>query len=63
MPFQQEAVNFLKPEMVRNEMAVLQRHFRDKRDYVLERFSRMGFDMKVRWGGGGKVVHWDEMGC
>ena len=43
-------------------MAVLQRHFRDKRDYVLERFKRMGFDVKVRWGGGGKVENWGCIG-
>ncbi|KAF8446646.1 pyridoxal phosphate-dependent transferase [Terfezia claveryi] len=45
VPFQVEAVKLLKPELVRHEMSVLQRHFKDKRDYVLQRLEDMGFEL------------------
>ncbi|KAF4554888.1 Aminotransferase class I and II-like protein 2 [Elsinoe fawcettii] len=43
VPFQEAAVKMLEPASVRNEMRALQRHFRDKRDYVLGRLREMGF--------------------
>ncbi|RMY23478.1 hypothetical protein D0867_02028 [Hortaea werneckii] len=45
VPFQEAAIPMLEPPKVRNEMRSLQRHFRDKRDYVVERLTRMGFDL------------------
>lgn len=36
----------LEPDKVRHEMVALQRHFRDKRDYVLGRLRDMGFDLQ-----------------
>lgn len=41
--FQEAAIPFLEPEKVTKEMAALQRHFKDKRDYVLRRLKAMGF--------------------
>lgn len=45
VPFQEAAVSMLEPTKVRNEMAALQRHFRDKRDYVIGRLDKMGFKL------------------
>lgn len=42
-PFQYAAVDFLRPELVKLEMKALQVHFKLKRDYIIERLSRMGF--------------------
>jgi aspartate/methionine/tyrosine aminotransferase len=36
----------LEPELVKNEMVHLQRHFRDKRDLVVRRLREMGFIIK-----------------
>ena len=36
----------LEPTLVRKEMAALQRHFREKRDYVVQRLRAMGFVIK-----------------
>lgn len=36
----------LEPEKVRNEMKALQRHFKDKRDYVLGRLEGLGFKIE-----------------
>ncbi|KAH9816361.1 Aminotransferase class I and II [Teratosphaeria destructans] len=43
VPFQEAAVKMLEPANVRHEMQALQRHFRDKRDYVVGRLTEMGF--------------------
>ncbi|KAJ9635195.1 hypothetical protein H2199_008681 [Coniosporium tulheliwenetii] len=43
VPFQEAAVSMLEPTKVRNEMRALQRHFMDKRDYVIGRLREMGF--------------------
>ncbi|KAI1110028.1 pyridoxal phosphate-dependent transferase [Nemania sp. NC0429] len=45
-PFQEAAVPMLEPSLVRKEMQALQRHFRDKRDYVVKRLRDMGFVIK-----------------
>ncbi|KAK8087063.1 hypothetical protein PG994_002037 [Apiospora phragmitis] len=45
-PFQEAAVPMLEPSLVQTEMVALQRHFRDKRDYVLKRLRDMGFVIK-----------------
>ena len=45
-PFQIAAVPMLKPDLVRKEMAALQKHFREKRDYVVKRLRTMGFVIK-----------------
>lgn len=45
VPFQEAAVPMLEPTKVRNEMKALQRHFRDKRDYVVDRLTKMGFQL------------------
>ena len=42
-------MKLLKPELVRHEMSVLQRHFKDKRDYVLKRLEGMGLEVVVSW--------------
>ncbi|KAI2642269.1 pyridoxal phosphate-dependent transferase [Xylaria nigripes] len=46
VPFQEAAVPMLEPSLVRKEMQALQRHFRDKRDYVVGRLRAMGFVIK-----------------
>lgn len=43
VPFQEAAIPFLEPTLVRLEMKALQKHFRDKRDYVLKRLYEIGF--------------------
>ncbi|KAH8594804.1 aminotransferase class I and II [Bisporella sp. PMI_857] len=45
VPFQEAAVEMLEPTKVRKEMIALQRHFR--RDYVVGRLRKMGFNIKV----------------
>jgi aspartate/methionine/tyrosine aminotransferase len=42
-PFQEAAVPFLDPPLVKKEMAALQKHFKEKRDYVLSRLEDIGF--------------------
>lgn len=44
--FQEAAVSFLEPKLVQEEMIHLQRHFRDKRDFVVKRLREMGFVIK-----------------
>lgn len=36
----------LEPNKVREEMKALQSHFREKRDYVINRLREMGFKIK-----------------
>ena len=43
-PLQFAAIDFLEPTLVRNEMRALQVHFKMKRDYIIERLSKMGFE-------------------
>lgn len=45
VPFQEAAVPMLEPTKVKSEMRALQRHFRDKRDYVVGRLTEMGFNI------------------
>lgn len=40
------ALPLLEPSAFRNEAKYLQRHFRDKRDRVLQRLKAMGFHIK-----------------
>ncbi|KAL8407742.1 hypothetical protein RB594_006542 [Gaeumannomyces avenae] len=44
--FQEAAIPMLEPDLVQAEMVALQRHFRDKRDYVVARLREMGFHIK-----------------
>ena len=37
----------LEPNKVLQEMKALQRHFRNKRDYVLRRLKEIGFNIKL----------------
>lgn len=46
VPFQEAAIPMLEPKKVREEMKALQSHFRDKRDYVINRLRGMGFKIK-----------------
>ncbi len=46
VPFQQAAIPMLEPNKVLNEMKALQRHFRDKRDFVIARLREIGFEIK-----------------
>lgn len=46
VPFQEAAIPMLEPDKVRNEMKALQRHFKEKRDYVLGRLGSLGFKIK-----------------
>ncbi len=46
VPFQQAAVKFLEPRLVKQEMAALQKHFKKKRDYCISRLTTMGFLIK-----------------
>ena len=43
VPFQEAAVSMLEPNKVRQEMKALQTHFKEKRDYVLDRLRKLGF--------------------
>ncbi|KAG4436069.1 hypothetical protein IFR05_008459 [Cadophora sp. M221] len=43
VPFQEAAIPMLEPNKVRTEMKALQSHFREKRDYVVDRLRSMGF--------------------
>ncbi|KAI3555392.1 aminotransferase class I and II [Colletotrichum abscissum] len=45
-PFQEAAIPMLDPTLVKTEMISLQKHFRDKRDYVVRRLREMGFIIK-----------------
>ncbi|ODV73346.1 pyridoxal phosphate-dependent aminotransferase [Cyberlindnera jadinii NRRL Y-1542] len=47
-PFQEAAVSFLKPDLVKQETIALQLHFKAKRDYCLDRLIKMGFKFKVK---------------
>lgn len=47
VPFQEAAIPMLEPELVKKEMIALQHHFRDKRDYIVERLRSMGFTIKL----------------
>ena len=49
-------MKFLDPVLMKNEMKALQRHFKDKRDYVVGRFEQMGLGLKVC----GYVCHTQE---
>ncbi|MCJ1365460.1 hypothetical protein MMC16_004582 [Acarospora aff. strigata] len=46
VPFQEAAIPMLEPNKVLNEMKALQRHFRDKRDFVIARLREIGFVIK-----------------
>src|SRR3569833_503320 len=46
VPFQEAAIPMLQPDLVRKEMVALQQHFRDKRDYEVQRLREMGFVIK-----------------
>lgn len=46
VPFQEAAVKMLEPTKVRTEMRALQTHFRMKRDYVVGRLEKMGFNLR-----------------
>ncbi|ODQ66621.1 PLP-dependent transferase [Nadsonia fulvescens var. elongata DSM 6958] len=46
VPFQEAAVSFLEPNLVKREMAALQVHFKTKRDYCIDRLQKMGFVFK-----------------
>ena len=46
VPFQEAALPMLEPDKVLNEMKALQRHFKAKRDYVLDRLTGLGFKIK-----------------
>ena len=43
VPFQEAAIPMLEPTRVLEEMKALQRHFKNKRDYVLDCLQAMGF--------------------
>ncbi|KAI5958457.1 uncharacterized protein KGF55_005800 [Candida pseudojiufengensis] len=47
-PFQYAAIEFLKPLKVRSEMKALQLHFKMKRDYIIGRLSKMGFNFNEK---------------
>lgn len=47
VPFQESAIPMLEPSLVRAEMQALQRHFIEKRDYVLKRLHDIGFRVEV----------------
>lgn len=47
-PFQEAAIGFLKPDLVKQETIALQRCFKAKRDFCLDRLEKMGFQFKVK---------------
>ncbi len=46
VPFQEAAVPMLEPGKVLGEMKALQRHFIEKRDFVVGRLREIGFEVK-----------------
>ena len=48
VPFQEAAVSMLEPTAVKKEMMSLQRHFKEKRDYVFKRLEEIGFSPGVQ---------------
>ncbi|KAL8746580.1 MAG: hypothetical protein Q9190_001424 [Brigantiaea leucoxantha] len=46
VPFQEAAIPMLEPDRVLKEMKALQTHFKSKRDYVLDRLTKIGFAIK-----------------
>lgn len=46
-PFQSEVMDLLDPECVLQDTAATQKHFRKKRDYVLERLYNMGIGVEA----------------
>jgi aspartate/methionine/tyrosine aminotransferase len=46
-PLQRAAIPFLEPDLFRNEAKCLQRHFKEKRDFVLKRLEEMGLKVRV----------------
>lgn len=46
-PLQHAAIPFLAPEVYKQEAKALQRHFKEKRDYVLKRLEEMGLKVRV----------------
>ncbi|KAF2401015.1 PLP-dependent transferase [Trichodelitschia bisporula] len=63
VPFQEAAVAMLDPPLVRNEMRALQRHFRDKRDYVIKRLRDMGFEIEERFVPNSTFYLWLDLRC
>lgn len=47
-PFQEAAIPFLEPNLVKQETIALQTHFKFKRDYCLDRLIKMGFKFVVK---------------
>ena len=45
-PFQEAAIPMLEPSLVHAEMKALQGHFREKRDFVVQRLREIGFRIK-----------------
>jgi aspartate/methionine/tyrosine aminotransferase len=45
-PFQEAAIPMLEPTLVKTEMAHLQKHFCEKRDFVVRRLREIGFVVK-----------------
>jgi aspartate/methionine/tyrosine aminotransferase len=46
-PFQQATLELIRPEFARRETLAIQKHFRKKRFYTLERLKKMGFTVDV----------------
>lgn len=46
VPFQEAAIPMLEPGLVHMEMKALQSHFREKRDYAVDRLRKIGFLIK-----------------
>ncbi|PGH10604.1 hypothetical protein AJ80_07455 [Polytolypa hystricis UAMH7299] len=46
VPFQEAAISMLEPSLVHTEMKALQLHFREKRNYVIDRLTQIGFKIK-----------------
>ena len=46
VPFQEAAVPMLEPSNVKKEMIALQKHFKEKRDFVISRLREIGFVFK-----------------
>ena len=45
-PFQEAAIPMLEPSLVHAEMKALQGHFREKRDFVVQRLREIGFRIR-----------------
>lgn len=63
VPFQEAAIPMLEPNRVKNEMKALQSHFKEKRDYVVDRLRKMGFNIEEKLVPQATFYLWLDLRC